>query len=283
MPDSLLHITGEHDRPSFERVEGAPDPRLAGLVHRYAGYSHRSARSLRRREPAQDMVTLILGFDSPIRVSGPGSAITEASSFVAALDDRYAITEERRTPHGMQVDLSPLGAYMLLGVPMRDLSELIVPFEHVTGAPATQLIEQLFLTRGWESRFRLLDAFILARFQEARPPFADITWAWRRLSETGGRLPISALAEELGCSRRHLTARFREQVGPTPKAAARILRFARAKKMLSGDGGQRFAEIALDCGYYDQAHLNRDFRQMAGTTPSDFLAGQMPDGFGVSA
>jgi AraC-like DNA-binding protein len=58
----------------------------------------------------------------------------------------------------------------------------------------------------------------------------------------------------------------------TPKLAARILRFERVVGRIERAGGHGWAEIAYDCGYYDQAHLNRDFRQFAGTTPTAFAA-----------
>lgn len=77
-------------------------------------------------------------------------------------------------------------------------------------------------------------------------------------------------------------ARFREAIGPAPKTAARIMRFRRAVDRLSLDDGSRLGEIALDCGYYDQPHLNRDFRELAGTSPGEFVASRLPDGFGFS-
>ena len=97
---------------------------------------------------------------------------------------------------------------------------------------------------------------------DAPPVAPELEWAWRRLMETGGGVPVGALAQELGRSRRHLAASFREQIGMPPKALARLLRFERAVERLRG--GADLAELALDCGYYDQAHFNRDFRQFAG-------------------
>jgi AraC-like DNA-binding protein len=97
--------------------------------------------------------------------------------------------------------------------------------------------------------FELVEAFVGAGVEGACRPSPDVAWAWRRLTETGGRLPIGSLTAELGCSRRHLTARFREQIGPPPKVAARILRFRRAVTLLGRDDGRRLAEIALGCDY----------------------------------
>jgi AraC-like DNA-binding protein len=90
------------------------------------------------------------------------------------------------------------------------------------------------------------------------------------LELSDGAVPIGELAAELGWSRRHLAVRFREELGMAPKALARLLRFERAVKRLRA--GDELADLALDAGYYDQAHFNRDFRAFAGTTPTQYLA-----------
>ena len=205
-------------------------------------------------------------------------------SFVAALSDTYAITEHDGALRGIEVDLSPLGAHMLFGVAMHELSSrLVLPLEDVLGIEAGELLERLDGAPSWDARFAILDRFILGRVQQARPPSPDVEWAWGRLRATGGLLPVGSLARELGCSRRHLIGRFREQVGPAPKTVARLVRFQRTVRLLERQDGRRFAEIAQRCGYYDQAHMNREFRALAGTAPSEFVARLLPDGLGVAA
>jgi AraC-like DNA-binding protein len=89
---------------------------------------------------------------------------------------------------------------------------------------------------------------------------------------------VSALAAGTGWSERHLTSRFRAEIGLTPKAAARVIRFDRARKLLvrnlteHADASYRLADLAADCGYFDQAHLAREFRALAGCPPSQWLA-----------
>jgi AraC-like DNA-binding protein len=77
---------------------------------------------------------------------------------------------------------------------------------------------------------------------------------------------IGALAETIGCSRKHLVAQFRAQVGLPPKSVARILRYERAEELLSRPGATPL-DVAMACGYSDQSHLSREFRELAGTTP----------------
>jgi transcriptional regulator GlxA family with amidase domain len=97
------------------------------------------------------------------------------------------------------------------------------------------------------------------------------------LERSHGQAPIGGICDRLGRSRRHLAARFREQVGLPPKTVARIFRFDRAVSMLAQPGAG-LAGVAVECGYYDQAHLNRDFREFAGTSPAAFARQMMPDG-----
>ena len=94
-------------------------------------------------------------------------------------------------------------------------------------------------------------------------------------------MPIERLRRELGCSRRHLSARFREEIGLTPKAFARILRFQRTVGLL--DGGADLAGVALACGFADQPHFTREFRALAGRTPTEFLAARLAQGAGYAA
>jgi AraC-like DNA-binding protein len=128
-------------------------------------------------------------------------------------------------------------------------------------------------------RFALLDELFLARLDDAVSPVPSITRALARLRASEGRVPIAALSDELGCSRRHLTAHFREQVGVAPKLFARILRFQKAVALM--DDEPSWAAIAQGAGYYDQAHLIRDFRQFAGASPTEFTRLRLPDGGGV--
>ncbi|MHB1568605.1 MAG: helix-turn-helix domain-containing protein [Solirubrobacteraceae bacterium] len=97
------------------------------------------------------------------------------------------------------------------------------------------------------------------------------------MCKAAGNVRIGVLAAELGCSRRYLTSRFSAELGIAPKAVARQLRFAAVRERLTC-APKRLAEIASVAGYYDQAHLNRDFRAPAGITPTEFVARLIPGG-----
>jgi AraC-like DNA-binding protein len=260
---------------SWEMVTGLPAPALRGHVRRYCGYRERMA-PLARREVANADVTLIVSLGPRIAVDG---AIH--TSFAAGVTDRPTLTRHDGVQDGIQIDVSPLAAGRLLGVPMRELANQVVDLEALLGRTAADLAERLYEAPGWEARFALLDAVLTDRLSEAAPPRPAVTHAWLRLTESRGAAPIAALAAELGCSRRHLSATFSEHVGLPPKRLARVLRFARVAAGLRER--RPLAELAYASGYADQAHLNRDFRELAGVTPTAYEASLLPEGGGVAA
>jgi AraC-like DNA-binding protein len=139
------------------------------------------------------------------------------------------------------------------------------------GASAGRLSDRLQEAPTWSDRFSLVDGFIRDRVARARGAAPQIMWAWRRLQHPDGARRIGAIAEEVGWSSKRLIAGFREQIGLPPKALARIIRFDRVVRWLDDLKEVRWAELAHRAGYFDQAHFNRDFRQLAGRPPGDFL------------
>lgn len=280
-PSRVFRHESEKDR--WEMVHGAPDPRLRAHVLSYCSYHERTTSFVRRRELPSARVVLIVNLGDPIRVLAPAHSgwSDQPLGFVAGLHDTYALTQTGGSQAGVQVDLTPVGAHLLLGFPMDELAQRVVTIEELFGDGGLRFREALAEAPGWLDRFALVDEFLLGLLDETRSPVPSVTRALGRLHETGGAVTVGAIAAEIGCSRRHLIARFREQVGVTPKLLARILRFERVVELVDSGTEMGWAEIARTCGYYDQAHMIRDFNQFAGGPPSEFAHRRLPDGGGT--
>jgi len=272
---------------AWEAVLGPPHPSLAAwVVGDYYGWRERATTPFRRLEPPSSIVPLILNFGPPIRVTTPGygpDGGEALGSFTAGLSDSYAVTESLGESLGIQVNLTPLGAYRILGVPMHLLTGRVVALDAVLGSGAHALLARLAETADWAARFDLLDAYLTQRCRVGRAPDPEILWAWRRLEASGGGGSIGGLAESLGWSHRRLIARFREQIGLPPKTVARVLRFHCVVTAVRERPQIDWADLAYAAGYYDQAHLIRDFGAFAGTTPTEFQRRCLPEGGGVLA
>jgi AraC-like DNA-binding protein len=217
---------------------------------------------MRRREgPGADViVTISFGEDWLIDEA-------RVTSFVAGLHERQVRTENGRRALGMQINVAPPAAHRLFGLPLDTLAHRVVPLEDVLDEP--HLVERLYELGDWPERFDALDSLLVRRLADARP--TEVDWAWRRLVATAGRIRVGALAAELGWSRKRIVARFREQVGLTPKSAARLLRFEHARVEAERAERPDWARIAVECSYYDQSHLINDFRARTGRTPETFF------------
>jgi AraC-like DNA-binding protein len=264
----------EHELGAWQRARRSPDPRLHDVVAReLVGYQHSAVRFDSWLEPPRPELTLMIDLDGWI--SANGTRLPEA--WVGGLGDAPTIVGFGKTYGSIDLKLHPLGAYRLLGFPLSELTGACVSLEDVFGADGVRLTGRLRELVDWDVRFDVLEAFLLARLAVGPEVDPAVAWAWQRLNQTAGRLRIGSLAAELGASRRYLSRRFADQVGLSPKTAARLLRFADVRRRIERTPSH-WARIASEAGYADQPHLNREFQQFAGTTPTDFVARLIPGG-----
>ncbi|AVR94933.1 AraC family transcriptional regulator [Pseudoduganella armeniaca] len=168
------------------------------------------------------------------------------------------------------VRFRPGAASLFLGAPLRVLTDTRAELADLWGrADAMRLQDALWqpaLTTA--ARLRLVEQALLARRVEAAPAPTLGQRAVAIIEASHGAVRLEALADALHVSRQHLALQFGQQVGLTPKLFARICRFRRASEALRHGGAIELAQLALDCGYFDQSHLIRDFHDFAGTTPA---------------
>jgi AraC-like DNA-binding protein len=269
-----------HDSPlgRWELAQATPRPPLDGYVSRYAGYVEAMPCTLRRRETPAAIAVLIIDIGPPIGVLEGGALVRRRGGFLGGLSDTFTVTEHDGVSHGVQVNFTPVGARRLLGLPMVELTNRCVDVVDVFGPDGPRLVAALHEARGWAARFAVVDAFLRRRLAAGRALPRWIEHVWQRIDASGGTVAIGALAEELGYSRKHVVEGVRRELGLPPKLLARIHRFDRALRALQAGG--RAVETAYDAGYFDQAHLIRDFRDFAGAPPGEFLKRALPDGGG---
>jgi hypothetical protein len=150
---------------SAELRKAAPGPELAGIVLRYTGFAERAGGPVRFRELPCTYVPVILDLADGWHVAHADRPGDRLGSFVAGLTDHAVMVRHDGWARCLQVDLTPLGARRLLGLPMSELAHRSVALEDVLGAAAPELVERLAEAPDWAARFALVDR-ALAR----RPP-----------------------------------------------------------------------------------------------------------------
>lgn len=263
----------ESEAGRWELATRAPRPELGRYLLGYVGIDCRMDLPRERHLPSGE-VELLVNFGAPYRVinaDDPARSSTHQGATVVGVHDRYVVTEETGAQHVLVVRLRPTGAHLLFDLPMHEIANRLVALDDLSGALARRLGERLYEARTWERRFALMDALLAEQAAGRRALRAGVAWAWQQLRDTGGCLNLGALAGELGCSRKHLIAQCRQTVGLPPKTVARVLRFNRVLQMVERASRIDWAAIAQECGYFDQAHLIRDFRAFAGSTPTELM------------
>ena len=175
------------------------------------------------------------------------------------------------------VHFTPLGANTLLHLRGWDLSDRSVALADLLKLPvaleARAWADEVMHARSFAERVAATDRFLRRRLHRAAPRLDLVAAAVARLTHADSGVDrVSALAGELACSERTLRRRFRDELGLSVKRFARITRFQRAHAFLRGTPGADWASAVVRFGYVDQAHLIRDYRELAGTTPARFSA-----------
>ncbi|MGW7104499.1 helix-turn-helix domain-containing protein [Streptomyces sp. NPDC054838] len=260
---------------TWDVLRALPHPLLRPGVRGYRGYRMALEHGRRRLEVPDACASLVFNLAGPVWVTlgtARDAAPRPYTALLSGLQTRPTVGEHAGRVEGVEVLLAPWAAFGLLGVPMSDLTDTMAEPADVLGRRADLLAEALHAGTGWADRFTLLDDALLGwAGGTGTGPSPALRGAWRELVRSRGSLPVNALARRTGWSVRRVEYLFREQVGLTPKTAARVLRFQHALRLVNS-GGQPLGDVATACGFSDQSHMNRDFKAMSGRSPRRFLA-----------
>ncbi|KRF15295.1 hypothetical protein ASG90_11280 [Nocardioides sp. Soil797] len=228
-------------------------------------------------------LTFVLPVGEPLEVSWaglPGTRRTGWSS-VSGLHTRPAHIHHGRRQAGIQLAITPLGARALLGVPIGDLSGELLDLDdlgHDLPPALMSLPDELHELRDVHERVKLVERRLVEALAVTGVPVLQAEVGHALTSLTRG-VPVHAVAEETGYSRRRLTTLFRTECGVGPKEFQRIARFDASRRRWGTQlraGGGSLAGLAVECGYADQSHLAREWGALAGCTPSAWAREEFP-------
>jgi AraC-like DNA-binding protein len=195
--------------------------------------------------------------------------------FAVGMMSRAILVASARPVLTLAVRFRPGAAGVFLAAPLHALTDQRADIDLLWGRGDADRLADALWADGLPERARLavIERALLRRLGATGGAGgagdALVRRALQALDSSDGALRIEALAATLGVSRQHLAARFRDQVGLSPKLYARIRRFRRATAALKA-APPDWAQLALDCGYFDQSHLIHDFQEFAASTPERF-------------
>lgn len=250
-------------------VASSAAPRGAALI----GYRDLDGAGLDLRVAGTTAITVLVGFGTREVHVEDATGQRALGGFVAGLAlDPMRLRSARA--ECVEIRLPPTRAYSLLGVSPAELGRGAVALDDLWGRRAEELRARLASARDWDERFTVTKAFLAQQDQASHRVDPEVLACWQRILAAHGQVRIGALAASLGWSHKRLWTRFESQIGLTPKRAAMLARFRYAVDGLLA--GRAAADVAVDSGYSDQAHLCRDVSIFADDTPGRLKTRYLP-------
>jgi AraC-like DNA-binding protein len=174
------------------------------------------------------------------------------------------------------VRLRPGGAWLFVGIPICEFTDQVIELRSCLGDEVADLWESLGGATNDDERFDLLERWLGQRARCRTRPTPSVNRALTLISHKPDGIRVGDIAEQIGISHKHLLREFDRCVGLSPKVFARLCAFQRVIHSVGQTSQVDWAQTAITCGYYDQAHLIREFRAFSGLTPGSYLKKRGP-------
>jgi AraC-like DNA-binding protein len=251
---------GDVSIPRSRFICRIPPPSLSGFVDLF--WFYRCDASVRVRERVLPTGTMGLVID--LRDDSPGPSVFGAHSETFAVEPAHEALS-------VGVRFKPGGAFPFLDLSAGELHNTHIPLERLWGSRADALHERLLEAKSSTAMFDILEQAMLEQAIRPLARHPAVAFALGEFQARPHAPTIGDVIRHVGLSPRTFIRHFTEQVGLTPKLFCRIRRFQAALRLVRKGRRRAWPDVALDCGYYDQAHFIRDFRAFSGVTPTAFL------------
>jgi AraC-like DNA-binding protein len=179
----------------------------------------------------------------------------------------FYVREISQPVSSVGAQLRPGAAELLFGVSAGELAGRHTPLQDLWGPSAVEARERLSEAGGLQRKLDVFEALLAARLPTVRGLHPAVAQALERFTTTAD---VRQAVKESGYSHRRFIALFQRGLGLTPKLYCRVLRFQEALEQVAAHTAASLVEVALDVGYSDQAHFNREFREFAGVSPGEY-------------
>jgi AraC-like DNA-binding protein len=170
------------------------------------------------------------------------------------------------------IQFRPGGAFPFFRMPASETEGASFDLSDVWSLRAGEIREQLLAAHDLDAMFAVLERCLIDQLVRPLELHPAVAYAVQQFRSPADGSRVSAVTDYIGISTRRFIQLFHQQVGLTPKAFCRVRRFQRVLRSVHGRREVDWAQVALDCGYYDQPHFIHDFQAFSGFTPSAYLA-----------
>jgi AraC-like DNA-binding protein len=196
-----------------------------------------------------------------------------AGSMICGVHSEFFVIDTSQKSAILTVNFKVGCAFPFLGLPAAELHNECVALDTLWGTAARDLHDRLLEAETPETKFHILEEYLLARLIRSSERHPAVNFALKAFCRAPQR-SIVDVTERIGLSSRRFIEVFRREVGLTPKLFCRVQRFQQIVHFLKAGQPVDWTDMALACGYFDQAHFIHDFRAFSGLTPTAYLSQQ---------
>jgi AraC-like DNA-binding protein len=213
-------------------------------------------------------------YDRPLCMTERGGGVLERVGLAALCGTQSSpfVIDTRTQDRLIGVHFRPGGASPFFAPSAVELRDTRVALDDLWGGAAAILREHLANAPTTEARFALVEDALLARAARPLARHPAVAYAISALDNAAEAVTVVSVTKETGLSPRRFIELFSREVGLTPKLFARVRRLQAVLRRLENPGGAAWVEVALAHGYFDQAHMIRDFQRFTGLAPTAYLS-----------
>ncbi len=257
----------------LNHVPRPPLSQFVNLLWLYEGYTQPNAKE--RILPSGEMQIVVNLLEDRTCIydrEDTDRCQTFRGSVLSGAHSEYQVISTAMQASVVGVHFRPGGAFPFLRMPAGELRDATVSLETLWGAAAVDLRDRLLEAPTPRARLEVLERVLLKDLARGFDAHDAVGFALRRFMAEPHAATVAGVSDQIGLSPKRFIQVFRDETGFTPKVFCRIRRFQLALDLMDGRKSVEWAKVALDCGYFDQAHFIHDFRAFSGINPTSYLA-----------
>jgi AraC-like DNA-binding protein len=231
-----------------------------------SGYRPAHARELTLPDGSVEIVIDLRG--GPIRLfDREDRALDFGGAVLCGPHSDYFIIDTADEAEVVGIHFKPGGANPFLNLPLHELHNAHVSLDLLWGASARELREELLEAATVDDKFGILERRLMAL---AAVPQPSVRYALEKLRDSSFTGTVADVVGEIGMSHSRFNQIYKAEVGMSQKRSSRLFRFQQVLRLIGSGREIDWSEVALHCGYYDQAHFIKDFQSFSGINPSAY-------------